>query len=47
MASGRREGSGLDDVSLAAFLDLVLEQLGGDVLVLQVAHFGEVFVGQD
>ncbi len=45
------EGSRLDDVSLAALLDLVFQQLGeqfgGDVLVFQAAHFGQELVGQD
>ena len=45
------EGSRLDDVSLAALLDLVLEQLGeqfsGDGLVFQAAHFGEEFFIED
>ena len=45
------EGPRLDDVSLAALLDLVLQQFcgqfGRDVLVLQTANFGEELLGQD
>jgi hypothetical protein len=41
----------LNEVALGADLELVLEQLlqqlGGDVLVLEAAHFGEELVTQD